>query len=245
MENRRIQIAMLTANTLDDRKRSSWGGTVDRITQTLQKHCGDVHHLGAIRSRQKLVGKVVNKATKLLLKKNYLYNHTFGLARAYARVAGPRLAERPYDVIVAPSGGTETALLETDIPIVLIEDANFALLQNYYAEYSNLIKRSAQMTDKLEQLAVKKAGMILHPSPWAVEGTIKTYHAEPEKVHFVSFGANFDTPPAIEIVERKKRSEKCRLFFIGVDWVRKGGEIAFETLLELEKLGVEAELIIL
>jgi len=245
MEQRRIQIAMLTANTLDDRKRSSWGGTVDRITQTLQQHCGDVHHIGAIRSRQKLVGKVINKATKLLLKKNYLYNHTFGLAKSYAKTAGPRLTERPYDVIIAPSGGTETAFLETDIPIVLIEDANFSLLQNYYAEYSNLLQRSAYMTDKLEQLAVQRAGMILHPSPWAVEGTVKTYQADPEKVHFVPFGANFGTPPPLEVVQRKKRSDTCRLLFIGVDWVRKGGEIAFETLLELEKLGVEAELIIL
>ncbi len=32
------------------------------------------------------------------------------------------------------------------------------------------------------------------------------------------------------------------MFFIGTDWERKGGEIAFEALLKLEELGIQAEL---
>ncbi|QBD82021.1 glycosyltransferase [Ktedonosporobacter rubrisoli] len=243
-EGQRLRIAMLTANTLEDRKRSSWGGTVDRITQTLQKHCGDVQYVGTIHSRKKLLGKVINKATRLILKKNYLFNHTFSLARSYAKVANPRLASQPFDVIIAPSGGTEIAFLETDIPIVLIEDANFALLHNYYAGYSNLIQRSAYETNELEKLAIKKASLILHPSPWAAQSTIENYHADKQKVHAVPFGANFDTPPPIEVVQQKKRSDHCKLFFLAVDWVRKGGEIAFETLLKLEELGIKAELTI-
>jgi surfactin synthase thioesterase subunit len=31
---------------------------------------------------------------------------------------------------------------------------------------------------------------------------------------------------------------------MGVSWERKGGAIAFETLLELEKMGIQAELIV-
>ena len=42
----------------------------------------------------------------------------------------------------------------------------------------------------------------------------------------------------------ERRSECCRLLFLGVDWDRKGGDIAFETLLKLEKLDIEAELIV-
>ncbi len=49
---------------------------------------------------------------------------------------------------------------------------------------------------------------------------------------------------SITITLTQRKSDHCRLFFIGVDWLRKGGEIAFETLLQLEKLGIEAELII-
>lgn len=243
-EHGRIKIAILTASTLQDRKRSSWGGTVDQITRSLQKHCGEVHHIGSIYPKSRVVGKVIHKASRVLLHKNYLYNHTFSLARKYAKVAAGRLAGQSYDVIIAPSGATEVAFLETDIPIVLIEDANFALLHGYYTEYSNLLKRSAYETNALEELAIKKASLVLHPSECAARSTMEHYHADSQKVRVVPFGANLEHPPSGEVVQARKRSDHCRLLFIGVDWQRKGGEIAFETLLKLEELEVQAELIV-
>lgn len=243
-EYERIRIAILTASTLQDRKRSSWGGTVDQITQTLQLHCGEVDHIGSIYPKRRILGKLIHKASRLLLKKNYLYNHTFSLARTYAKVAGRRLADQSYDVIIAPSGGTEIAFLETDIPIILIEDANFALLQDYYSEYSNLLKRSAFETNVLEELAIKRASLVLHPSEWAVRSTIEHYHTDHKKVHAIPFGANLASPPSQEAVATRRRTDRCRLLFLGVNWQRKGGEIAFEALLKLEELGVQAELIV-
>ncbi len=240
----RLRIAILTANTMKDRKRSSWGGTVDRITQALQTHCGDVYHLGEVRVRTRIVGKVLHKASRILLKKNYLFNHTFSLAKQHAKVVARKLVNQSFDVIVAPSGGTEIAFLKTDIPIVLIEDANFALLRNYYSDYSHLLKRSEREVNALEELAVKKARLVLHPSKWAARSTIQQYHADEQKVRVVPFGANLDVPPSSDIVQAKRRTDRCRLFFLGVDWVRKGGEIAFETLLKLHEMGVQAELIV-
>lgn len=243
-ETKRIKIALLLANVLHDRRRSSWGGTVDRMAQALQKHCGDLEQIGPIYSKSRTRGKIIHKASRLLLKKNFLYNHTFSLARSYAKVASQKLASQSYDVIVAPGGGTEIAFLETDIPIVLIEDANFARLHNYYPDYSNLWKRSIYETNALEELAVQKARLVLHPSEWAAQATIEQYHADPQKVLVVPFGANFDAAPPIEVVQKRKKSDRCKLLFVGVDWERKGGEIAFETLLRLEEMGIQADLIV-
>ncbi|MFL5705752.1 MAG: glycosyltransferase family 4 protein [Ktedonobacteraceae bacterium] len=239
-----MKIAILTANTLQDRKRSSWKGTVERMAQSLQKHCGDVYYIDPVYPKGWLLGKVLHKLTRFFLKKNFLYNHTFFLAKKYAKVVGPRLVGQHFDVIVAPSGGTEIAFLETDIPIVLIEDANFVLLQNYYAEYSNLLKRSIYEADALERAAIRKAALVLHPSEWAAQSTIKNYSADMQKVHVIPFGANFENPPPMEVVQAKKKSDRCRLLFIGVNWQRKGGSIAFQTLLKLDEMGILAELII-
>jgi glycosyltransferase involved in cell wall biosynthesis len=241
---KRIKIAILIAHTLQNPKRSSWAGTVDQMTNALQKYCGDVYSITPEPSMARLVGKITNKLSRLLLKKIYLYNHTFSLARKYAKVTAPKLEKQDFDVIFAPGGGTEIAFLETDIPIVLIEDANFILLHDYYPGYSNLFKRSAYETNALEELALRKASLVLHPSKWAVQSTIENYHVEKQKVHVVPFGANFTKPPSIEVVQAKKKSDRCRLFFLGVDWQRKGGEIAFETLLKLEEMGIQAELIV-
>ena len=40
------------------------------------------------------------------------------------------------------------------------------------------------------------------------------------------------------------KSGRCHLLFLEVDWVRKGGDIAFETLLKLEELDMQAELLV-
>lgn len=244
-ENKRIKIALLTAYTLENRKKSSWGGTVDFMAQSLQKHCGDVYHIGQVYSKKKLLGKVFNKTSQLFLKKNFAYNHSFSVAKEYANVVAQRLVGRSFDVIVAPSCGTEIAFLETDVPIVLIEDATFALLHNYYPQYSNLLKRSVYETNTLEGLAIKKADVLLYTSQWAAQSAIEDYGADEHKVHVIPFGANFKKSPSKEIVQARKRSDCCRLLFIGVDWQRKGGEIAFETLLKLEEMGIQAELLVL
>lgn len=236
------KIAILIAHTAQNKKRSSWGSTVDYMTEALQKYCGDVYQITPEPSKLRVLGKVVHKLSRLFLKKNFLYNHTFALAKRYAKATAQKLAEQPFDVIIAPSGGTEISFLETDIPIVLIEDANFALLHNYYAEYTNLLKKSVYETNALEERALKKASLVLHPSEWAVQSTITNYHVDKQKVHAIPFGANFITPPLAEIAMAKKQSDRCKLLFLGVDWERKGGAIAFEAFRKLEEFGIEAEL---
>jgi glycosyltransferase involved in cell wall biosynthesis len=243
--NDRINIALLTAHTLENRKQSSWGGTVDYMIRTLQKYCGDVHPIGSVSSKAKLLGKVIHKSSRILFKKNYPFNHTFAVSKEYAHTVTKKLTERPFDVIVAPSCGTEIAFLETDIPIVLIEDATFALLHNYYPQYSNLLQRSVYEAHALQGLAIKRACSLFYTSHWAAQSAIEDYHADAQKVHVHPFGANFHTPPSPEIAQAKQKTECCRLLFVGVDWQRKGGEIAFETLLQLEELGILAELIVL
>ena len=79
-------------------------------------------------------------------------------------------------------------------------------------------------------------------SDWAACSAVQDYHIEPEHVYIVSLGANLDTVPTREIIDARKLSGACRLLFMGVEWQRKGGDIAFETLLKLEEMGIEAEL---
>ena len=56
-------------------------------------------------------------------------------------------------------------------------------------------------------------------------------------------GANIDNPPEEFIIEEKlKNTQVCNLLFLGVDWERKGGEIAFNTLKELNRKGVHTTL---
>jgi hypothetical protein len=73
------------------------------------------------------------------------------------RIASERLACHPFDVVIALSGATELAFLQTDTPTVLIEDANFALLHNYHAHFSSLLESSAYQLHTLQAKGISKA----------------------------------------------------------------------------------------
>jgi glycosyltransferase involved in cell wall biosynthesis len=241
--NRRLKIGFLPSLTLVN-KLSSWNITNGYMAQVLGKYCGDITYIEPMHIPELLPGKVFNKATQLLLKKSFMYYHSFFIARKCARLLTKQLSNTDFDVIFAPACASETAFLEIDTPIVIVEDANFALLHNYYAQFSNLLQRSHDEANTLEELALNKAALVLHPSPWARRSSLENYHVAQEKVYAVPFGANVDNPPTAEIALTRKKSDQCKLLFIGVDWERKGGAIAFATLLKLEELGIQAELTI-
>ncbi len=241
--HKRLKIGFLSTLVLQD-KRSSWNLTNQYMMRVLEKYCGDVTYIQQPHLRSLLLGKLFNKGMQLLFKKSFMYYHSFFIARRFAKAAGKLFAGRQFDVIVAPSCGTEIAFLHTATPIVLIEDATFALLHNYYPQFRNLMGRSIYEAHTLEGLAIQKAALVLYTSRWAANSAIEHYHADERKVKVATFGANSDHLPASEIVQARKKSDRCRLFFLGTDWQRKGGVIAFETLVVLEKLGIEAELIV-
>jgi glycosyltransferase involved in cell wall biosynthesis len=242
-ENKRLKIAFLTALTLQD-KRSSWRITNSYMAQVLEKYCGEVTYVDPINIRELLIGKIVNKSTQTLFKKGFMYYHSFYSARKYAKILSRKLAGQSFDIIFGPSCATEVAFLETDIPIVLTEDANIASLLNYYTQFSNLLKRSLFEANTLEGMGLQRASLALYPSEWAAQSGRENYHIDGQKVHTVPYGANIENPPSGEVARNRKKSDRCTLLFIGVDWLRKGGEIAFETLLKLEEIGIQAELII-
>ncbi len=241
-ENKCMKIAFLTS--FDPRDRRSWSGTFYHMAQALQKHCGDVSYIGPIHTVEEFGGKILNKSLQFLIKKRYPYYISFLLAQKYAKVAAQRLARRSFDLIIAPAGVTTTAFLKTDIPIVLVEDATLALLHNYHAQYSNLLDRSIFEAHVITQSAMNKASLLVFSSTWAARSAVEDYHIDEGKVHCVPFGANFEDIPPKEMALAKKKSERCKLLFVGVNWRGKGGDIAFETLVKLEEMGIQAELIV-
>ena len=59
---------------------------------------------------------------------------------------------------------------------------------------------------------------------------------DPEKVKVVPFGANIDCNHSYEYIKklvefRFRNFDKCSLLFCGVDWYRKGGDIALEIVI--------------
>jgi glycosyltransferase involved in cell wall biosynthesis len=209
------------------------------MARALAQYCGKVTLLGPINPYQIFLGKVLNKVSRLLFNTEYIYLYNVSLARKYARIFQKKLSGGQFDVIFAPSQTAEIAFLTAGPPIVYLHDSTVALIDGYYFNFSSRAWRQANL---LESLAISKSRLALYSSQWAARSAIQDYHADPGKVHVIPFGANLDETPSQEAILAKKKSDRCRLLFLGAEWDRKGGDIALETLAKLEELKLPAQL---
>jgi len=211
--------------------------------QALEKHC-EVYYCDPIISFEKRFGRLIDAVSRRLFKKMVAYDHLLPVAKKHGKIAAQRLDGRSFDAIVAIMNPVDVAFLKTDIPIALVLDVTFALRHDYDPQFSNLWEWSTNQANKVEEMAYQNARTMLYSSYWAARSASEDYGIDPQKVQTIFFGANLDTIPSREMALSRKKSERCRLLFMGLGWERKGGAIALETLLELEKLGIQAELIV-
>ncbi|MGH8004575.1 MAG: glycosyltransferase, partial [Limisphaerales bacterium] len=233
-----IKIAFLASGDPCDRR--YWSGTPYYMARALEKNVGEVLLLGPVRLKRRIAGKFFNRAARIF-GKQYDYTNSIFMAKAFARAFARKLFGQHFDLIVAPAASTETAFLETDIPIVYTSDTTFARMVNYQPGFSNLLNRSICEGNLIEKSATGKASLLVYPTDWAARSAVSDYGADPKKVFVAPYGANFEEPPASDVVLRRTKTERCRLFFLGTHWERKGGPIAFDALLQLENLGIKAE----
>ncbi|MEO0408030.1 MAG: glycosyltransferase family 4 protein [Cyanobacteria bacterium P01_A01_bin.135] len=159
----------------------------------------------------------------------------------FKRQVEASLANQGCDVIFAPVASKEVNLIDTSVPIVFSSDATPALIHNdYYKIYGSEAEFNAAA--QAEKRVVAKANRLVYPSQWAADSAIEDYGAEQQQVTIVPFGANVDSVPAPDYIYGRLGASRCRLLFVGKDWQRKGGNLAFDTLLALVELGVDAEL---
>lgn len=185
--------------------------------------------------------RFINRILKRLCGKRIDYTHSRVLGRLYARYFGKKLAGGAYDLIVAPAASTEISELATSTPICYVSDATFSLVVDYPL-YSDLLSFSIAAAHSIERKGIGNSNLILYPSKWAARSAVDEYGAENGSVFVIPFGANIDHTPTREIALGKRRGDICNLLFFGVNWRRKGGQIAFETLVGMLENGVNARL---
>ena len=212
------------------------------MAQAMEKHCGELFPVGPLLPYSLKAGRFIGHGVRVLTGRTYLHAHTTSASKKLGKMAARKMSGKNYDVIFAAAGSAVVAHLQTQIPIVYSSDATVQLMLSYYDEFSGVLSSHVRMADELERKSIEKASRCLYPSSWAAESAIRDYGADRSRVSVVPFGANLDNPPSREEALRPARRDLCRLLFVGVDWDRKGGDVALETLFALQRIGVRAEL---
>ncbi len=164
-----------------------------------------------------------------------------------------QIREADCDFIFAPIASKEIALLNTSVPIIYLSDSTAKLFcqEHLYThvqgKQSKLSQATLEEIETFEAIALTKAEHVIYPSPWAAQSAIEDYGVASSKVSVIPFGANLEhSPTAAEVLANRQTNplDPCRLLFVGVDWQRKGGDIAYQTLLELLDRNINAELVV-
>jgi glycosyltransferase involved in cell wall biosynthesis len=241
----RMNIANIAyVTTYDATDLHAWSGLGYYILQSLKGSGFQIQTIGNLHSQKVLQGKLKKFYYAKILSQTYLIEREPALIKAYAEQVKERLSSVHCDVIFSP-GTLPIAHLKTEKPVVFWSDATFSGVVDFYPSFMNLCPETINKGHQIEQLALSNCRIAIYSSDWAAKTAMQNYAVDPRKVHVVPFGANLNgtrSPADIQNLLKNKPFDVCKLLFFGVDWYRKGGDIALTIAERLMQRGRRVEL---
>jgi glycosyltransferase involved in cell wall biosynthesis len=241
-----MKVAYLTNAHPEDR--SAWSGSSYYMRHSLELAGLEVEVIGSMPFPrpfwpERFAHLAAEKTGRAL---RHVWTFEPRVVRHHTRQIEKRLKDSSADVIFG-SGSMLVSQLKTSLPIYFWSDATFASMVDYYFFRDKTTEATFRNGDKLERSSITKATGCFYASNWAAESAVRDYQADPKKIHVVPLGANLRMEPTAGEVSKwieARPAKPCRFFFIGVEWVRKGGDRALALVEHLTKLGLRCELTI-
>jgi len=174
-------------------------------------------------------------------------NRDPSVVRLRARDGNRRLKEvGPVDAVLV-TYLANAAYVETEYPVVVIHDATWAQVLDYYAGYerTTLAAETVRGGMELEKKALDRCDHALYCSHWAASSAVQDFGIPLEKVSVAPLGASLVEGPTradLAAYLQQRGQGPMKLFFVGKEWYRKGGDVAVQVAVEIERQGVPVEL---
>ncbi len=150
------------------------------------------------------------------------------------------------DVIFSP-GSSAIAYSNFLKPTIFWSDAPFAAMVDYYpwSQFQNLTPESRHYGMQADTRAVRYSAASIYRSSWGRDVAIDAHQADPARAHVLALPGNLFRRWSLEEIEQLvpgRLKSPWKIFFSGVDWVRKGGDHAIAIINELVALGQPCEM---
>ena len=230
-------------NPFTDRK--AWSGSIYKIREAIELAGFEVVWIPydtsfGINSWMDKLNSYYWEIRRRMLHKKYLGEvHSKSNVRRYARSID--LAKvNECDYLFFPGGAQIGLFLDTPVPFIYLADATVYQMVDYY--WFNIDEAALRMAKSLERKAAQKSRLNIRGSQWAVDSTINDCLVDKNKCFVLEFGANIDSKD----ISPNPFYEGGRLvvLFSGVDWERKGGTIAVQTVGLLREKGLDVRLLV-
>lgn len=236
-----MKISYIT--TYDAEDIHNWSGLGFNIAQALKKHDNHIDYIGNLIIQSNLILRLKSIVYNRFIKSNFLIEREPSVAGQLAKQIKARV-KNDTDVLFAP-GSIPISLVESNKPKVFYTDATFAGMLGFYDSYSSLCQETIRHGNYLEQAALDSASLAIYSSDWAAQTAVKNYKVNPEKIKVIPFGANLNHSKSyaeVKSIISSRSSTECHLLFLGVDWKRKGGELALKIARNLNDTGIKTTL---
>jgi glycosyltransferase involved in cell wall biosynthesis len=245
----RIAFATIYDATTTSSGFSSYNGVGYHMGRALTRAGLDLDFLGPLKEPFAWLFYPKQMVAQRYLHKVYNRHREVLACKSYSRQISRALKGGNHDVLFSALsvGSQPVAYVRTEKPIVIWTDSTLASAVDFYPDMDRkgAIWSNLQSGLKNEREAVKRAALVIYSSEWARREAIQQYSLDPDKVKVVAFGANAEAEPdrqaILKFIEQRP-TDTCRLLFVGMDWVRKGGAVALRTAEILHQRGIKVEL---
>jgi glycosyltransferase involved in cell wall biosynthesis len=222
----------------------SWSGCSYYLAQALAAHPSiSLEFIGPLDSKHSFLRKTKGRIYRRILGKNYLANVDPAVLKHYAQQTASALEKSDADFILS-LGGIPIAYLETTKPVIYFWDCTFQGNLEY-PWLSNLARESIRYGHEMERLALNKCSIAIYSSDWAAQSALEDYNFDKTKLRIIPLGANTNSvrkfSDVIKLVDERSK-DTCKLLFIGIDWIRKGGDLAYDVAKVLNARGLKTTL---
>ena len=222
--------------------RAAWSGTIFQTIQGLKRAGYQVDYLKADQDyQQTLFDKLlVTYWLKIprLIGKNIRMDESFYDVMRY-KSTFRNFDFTPYDVIFVDTYISIVYALPKKIKakIVHLADATVDSLFDYYIEFSNLIFHNYWEAHLIGKHAFRRSDLLIVSSDWCKNNAIRQYGCKPSKIKVVEFGPNIDLNDIPAVPKQIDASRHLNIYWSGVNWERKGGNVALACCEELIRKG--------
>lgn len=242
-----MRIAYVTIGKADDI--DEWSGLNAAIRAAMLQQGCIVDNVDQLGTTHPLARRIRKRLQAALLGTTYALDRSVAAAARWSEVAARRVATLPgVDAIVSTST-LPVAFLDSAAPIALWADATFHSLRSTYPDFASYSQASIKEGDRIERAALNRASLICYASEWAADDAISYYGISRQKIRVIPFGANCDPPFASEqevaLAVAGRDWSVTRFVFVGVDWHRKGGDLAVAVVRRLNEMGTPSLLTVI
>ena len=219
------KLGFIAKNDLNDR--TQWSGTITFLNDILSNS----YQIIPIVVRKSLVSQVIEKSIKIIThnrvkRLRFMPIESFKYQKLIlkASAGGCKLFFAPVasDII-------SHLKMPADTKLIYLSDATYHAMINYYFFF---FFHDQNVGNFQKNSALQKADEVIFSSDWAKNDAVNYYGISSKKIHVLPFGANLKDEYQLS---KKTINSTIHLLFCGVDWERKGADIALECLKILNK----------